>query len=122
PRPGPQARRRDADHRTGRAGLPRGRRPPGGGQAADGPRDEARMSTYSDGTRSVHAGLPEPVPGQPFLPGPVFAAPYHLDPVAGPGLNGYGRPDNPTRRGLENAIGELEGGRVLAFASGQAAI
>jgi cystathionine gamma-lyase len=70
----------------------------------------------------VHAGLPEPVPGQPFLPGPVFAAPYHLDPVAGPGENGYGRPDNPTRRGLEAAIGALEGGEVLAFATGQAAI
>jgi cystathionine gamma-lyase len=80
------------------------------------------MSSYSDGTRSVHAGLPEPSPGQPFLPGPVFAAPYHLDPDAGPGLNGYGRPDNPTRRALEAAIGELEGGKALAFASGQAAI
>jgi cystathionine gamma-lyase len=75
-----------------------------------------------DGTRAVHAGLPEPQVGQPFLPGPVFAAPYHLDPVDGPGINGYGRPDNPTRRALEAAIGELEGGDVLAFASGQAAI
>lgn len=77
-----------------------------------------------DGTRCVHAGLPEPVPGQPFLPGPVFAAPYHLDPVAGPAAasDGYGRPDNPTRRALEAAIGELEGGDCLAFASGQAAI
>lgn len=75
-----------------------------------------------DGTRAVHAGLPEPVVGEPFLPGPVFAAPYHLDPVDGPGINGYGRSDNPTRRRLEAAIGELEGGRVLAFASGQAAI
>ena len=64
------------------------------------------------------------MPGEPFLPGPVFAAPYHLDPVAGPapGADGYGRPDNPTRRLLEAAIGELEGGDVLAFASGQAAI
>lgn len=78
--------------------------------------------TWSDGTRAVHAGLPEPAPGDPFLPGPVFAAPYHLDPVAGPGENGYGRPDNPTRRGLEAAIGDLEGGEVRAFASGQAAI
>ncbi len=75
-----------------------------------------------DGTRVVRAGLPEPVPGEPFLPGPVFAAPYHLDPVAGPGLNGYGRPDNPTRRLLETAIGELEGGGTLTFASGMAAI
>lgn len=80
------------------------------------------MTFTGDGTRVVHAGLPEPVPGEPFLPGPVFAAPYHLDPVDGPGSNGYGRPDNPTRRALERAIGELEGGSVLAFASGQAAI
>ncbi|MEU7901898.1 cystathionine gamma-lyase [Actinoplanes sp. NPDC049118] len=80
------------------------------------------MTFDGDGTRVVHAGLPDPVPGEPFLPGPVFAAPYHLDPVNGPGVNGYGRPDNPTRRALEAAIGELEGGAVLAFASGQAAI
>jgi cystathionine gamma-lyase len=75
-----------------------------------------------DGTRCVHAGLPAPRPGQPFLPGPVFAAPYHLDPVAGPVADGYGRPDNPTRRLLEAAVGELEGGDCLAFATGQAAV
>ena len=75
-----------------------------------------------DGTRVVHAGLPDPVPGAPFLAGPVFAAPYHLDPQTGPAINGYGRPDNPTRRALEAAIGELEGAPALAFASGQAAI
>jgi cystathionine gamma-lyase len=79
---------------------------------------------YGDGTRCVHAGLPDAVPGEPFLPGPVFAAPYHLDPVAGPapGGDGYGRPDNRTRRLLETAIGALEGGDCLTFASGQAAI
>jgi cystathionine gamma-lyase len=80
------------------------------------------MTSSGDGTRVVHAGLPPAEPGRPFLPGPVFAAPYHLDPESGPGVDGYGRPDNPTRRGLEAAIGELEGGRALAFASGQAAI
>ncbi|WP_033343909.1 cystathionine gamma-lyase [Catenuloplanes japonicus] len=82
------------------------------------------MSTPGDGTRVVHAGLPAPVPGEPFLPGPVFAAPYHLDPVAGPGaaVDGYGRPDNRTRRALETAIGELERGDTRVFASGQAAI
>ncbi|MEV4755278.1 cystathionine gamma-lyase [Micromonospora sp. NPDC049559] len=80
--------------------------------------------SYGDGTRCVHAGLPEPRTGEPFLPGPVFAAPYHLDPERGPEAspNGYGRPDNPTRRLLEAAIGELEGGETLVFASGQAAI
>ena len=82
------------------------------------------MTDLGDGTRCVHAGLPEPTPGDPFLPGPVFAAPYHLDPWQGQGSspNGYGRPDNPTRRLLEAAIGELEGGDCRVFATGQAAI
>ncbi|MBT8228118.1 MAG: cystathionine gamma-lyase [Dactylosporangium sp.] len=77
-----------------------------------------------DGTRCVRAGLPPPAAGQPFRPGPVFAAPYHLDPVAGaqPGTDGYGRYDNPTWRALETAIGELEGGHCLVFGSGMAAI
>jgi cystathionine gamma-lyase len=75
-----------------------------------------------DGTRAVHAGLPEPAAGEPFLPGPVFAAPYHLDPVDGAVGNGYARTEHPTRRALQDAIGELEGGRALVFASGQAAI
>ena len=39
---------------------------------------------HGDGTSVVRAGLPPAEPGRPFLPGPVFAAPYHLDPVAGP--------------------------------------
>jgi cystathionine gamma-lyase len=78
---------------------------------------------FRDGTRCVHAGLPEPVPGEPFLPGPVFAAPYHLDPAGGaPDRDGYGRMDNPTRRRLEAAIGSLEGGDCLVFSSGQAAV
>ncbi|GAA2603891.1 cystathionine gamma-lyase [Dactylosporangium fulvum] len=77
-----------------------------------------------DGTRAVHAGLPEAVPGQPFLPGPVLGAPYHLDPVAGPlpGVDGYGRTDNRTYRALESAIGELEGGECVVFSSGMAAV
>jgi cystathionine gamma-lyase len=80
--------------------------------------------SYGDGTRSVHAGLPAPAPGEPFLPGPVFAAPYHLDPVAGPQPDQphYGRPDSPTRSALEAAIAELEGGECVVYASGMAAI
>jgi cystathionine gamma-lyase len=79
---------------------------------------------YGDGTRCVRAGLAERQPGDPFRPGPVLAAPYHLDPVAGPqaGVDGYGRYDNPTWRVLEDAIAELEGGPCLLFASGMAAI
>ncbi|WP_426510590.1 cystathionine gamma-lyase [Dactylosporangium sp. McL0621] len=77
-----------------------------------------------DGTRVVHAGVPAAVAGEPFLPSPVFGAPYHLDPVAGPqaGVDGYGRSDNRTYRSLEKAIGDLEGGECVVFASGMAAI
>ncbi|MEV0638077.1 cystathionine gamma-lyase [Streptomyces sp. NPDC050619] len=78
-----------------------------------------------DGTRAVRAGLPEPVKHEPALPGPVFAAHYHLPgEVTGP--YGYGRDDNPTWTLLERAIGELEapgqdGVETLVFASGMAA-
>ncbi|MWA12296.1 cystathionine gamma-lyase [Streptomyces sp. BA2] len=90
-----------------------------------------------DGTRAVRAGLPEPVKYEPTLPGPVFAAHFHLpgDPT---GPYTYGRDDNPTWTLLEQAIGELEapdGGEgagrdgavgtdveTLVFASGMAAI
>jgi cystathionine gamma-lyase len=78
--------------------------------------------SLSVGTWVVHAGRPAPVVGEPFLPGPVCAAPYHLDPAPGPGENGYGRTEHPTRRALEAAIGQLEGAPTLVFASGQAAI
>ncbi|RJQ68382.1 cystathionine gamma-lyase [Pseudonocardiaceae bacterium YIM PH 21723] len=72
------------------------------------------------GTKCVHAGTPEPAPGQPFLPGPVFASSYHL---AGGGAEyTYARNANPTTRALEAAIGALDGGHTLAFSSGMAAI
>jgi cystathionine gamma-lyase len=74
-----------------------------------------------DGTRLVHAGDEPVVPGTPLRPSPVFAAPYHLGDEP-PGLNSYARPDNPTLRVLERAIGELDGGDCLTFATGMAAI
>lgn len=83
------------------------------------------MSTMGDGTRAVRAGLPEPQQYEPTLPGPVFAAHYHLsgEPT---GPYTYGRDTNPTWTHLERAIGELEapGEEVLTtvFASGMAAI
>jgi cystathionine gamma-lyase len=83
------------------------------------------MSTnYGDSTRSVHAGRPRVRPGEPFLPGPTFASTFALDPDLGPveGMDSYGRPDSGTRRLLEAAIGELEGGDCLTFSSGMAAI
>ncbi|QEU93182.1 cystathionine gamma-lyase [Streptomyces kanamyceticus] len=79
-----------------------------------------------DGTRAVRAGLPEPVKHEPTLPGPVFAAHFHLpgDPTGG---YAYARDENPTWTHLERAIGELEApgaddAETLTFASGMAAI
>lgn len=60
-----------------------------------------------DGTRAVRAGLPEPTAWEPALPGPVFAAHYHL-PGEAAGPYTYGRDGNPTWTALERAIGELE--------------
>ncbi|WP_369211479.1 cystathionine gamma-lyase [Streptomyces flavofungini] len=96
---------------------------PGAGPAAAG----HGPAGLGDGTRAVRAGLPEPVKYEPTLPGPVFAAHFHLpgDPTGG---YAYARDENPTWTHLERAIGELEvpgGGddvETLAFASGMAAI
>jgi cystathionine gamma-lyase len=73
-------------------------------------------------TRAVHAGLPEPAQGEPFLPGPVFAAPYHLRGPADATRFSYHRYTNPTWEHLESAVGALEGGEALFFASGMAAV
>jgi cystathionine gamma-lyase len=73
-------------------------------------------------TRAVQAGLPEPAQGEPFLPGPVFAAPFHLQGPADATRFSYQRYTNPTWENLETAVGELEGGEVLFFASGMAAV
>jgi len=70
----------------------------------------------------VHAGLPPAGQGEPLLGGPVLAAPYHLRGPADASPYGYGRDANPTWTGLERALGELEGGETLAFASGMAAV
>lgn len=84
------------------------------------------VTESGDGTRAVRAGLPDPVKYEPTLPGPVFAAHFHLpgDPT---GPYTYGRDENPTWTLLERAIGELEapgqdGVTTLAFPSGMAAI
>jgi cystathionine gamma-lyase len=73
-------------------------------------------------TRSVHAGLPAEAQGEPFLPGPVFAAPFHLRGPVDAAPYTYGRYDNPAWSNLEAALGELEGGEVVVFASGMAAV
>lgn len=62
----------------------------------------------TDATRVVRAGLPEERPGEPALPGPVFAAHYHLPGDVDGAAYAYGRDANPTWTGLERAIAELE--------------
>ncbi|MDK0520835.1 cystathionine gamma-lyase [Streptomyces sp. ML-6] len=83
------------------------------------------MSTLGDGTRAVRAGLPDPEQFEPTLPGPVFAAHFHLsgEPT---GPYTYGRDTNPTWTLLERAISELEAPGedvgTTVFASGMAAV
>jgi cystathionine gamma-lyase len=78
-------------------------------------------SPHGPGTRAVRAGQPEPRDETPLLPGPTLAGPYHLRGDPSGRRDVYGREGNPTWRGLEAAIGELEGGEAVVFASGMAA-
>ncbi|MDK1475023.1 cystathionine gamma-lyase [Streptomyces sp. 549] len=79
-----------------------------------------------DGTRAVRAGLPAREPYEPTLPGPVFAAHYHLPGDPADATYTYGRDGNPTWTALENALAELEDpagdASAVSFASGMAAI
>jgi cystathionine gamma-lyase len=75
----------------------------------------------SDGTRVIRAGLPVPEQGAPFLPGPVFAAPFHLQGEVATSDWSYTRYGNPTFARYEAALSELEGGDVVIFATGMAA-
>jgi cystathionine gamma-lyase len=69
----------------------------------------------------VRAGLPDPEQGKPFMPGPVFAGPFHLQGEVASSDWLYTRYGNPTWTGYEAALAELEGGEVVLFASGMAA-
>jgi cystathionine gamma-lyase len=75
------------------------------------------MSELGDGTRCVHGGAAAPEAGSPLLASPVFGSAFHLG-----SQFFYGRADNPTWRAYETAIGELDGGECVVFASGMAAV
>jgi cystathionine gamma-synthase len=84
------------------------------------------MSTHDDeldfATRAVHAGLdPDPSFGS-VIPA-IHQTSTYRQPAVGEfvGDYDYARSANPTRTALENALGELEGGLAVTFASGLAA-
>ncbi|MDQ3358420.1 MAG: PLP-dependent aspartate aminotransferase family protein [Actinomycetota bacterium] len=68
-------------------------------------------------TRAVAIGRPERHTGASVNPPVTLTSTYVAD-----GPVDYARVGNPTWTALEDALGSLEGGRALAFASGMAAI
>ena len=82
----------------------------------------ADRGDQGNGTRAVHAGLPAPAQGEPFLPGPTFAGPYHLAGDADSHRYGYQRYGNPTWTRYEAALSELEHGQAVVFPSGMTAV
>ena len=72
-------------------------------------------------TVAVTAGRPERVVDAPLNPPVVFASTYVGAHDTSTASIGYGRYGNPTWQALEQAIGALEGGPALTFASGMAA-
>ncbi len=73
-------------------------------------------------TTIVHAGYRTPSEPGPFLPGPQFSSTFATpgDPAAH--ALTYGRFHNPTWTAWEDALGTLDGGHAVAFASGMAAV
>jgi cystathionine gamma-synthase len=74
------------------------------------------------GTRAVHAGL-RPDPTYRSVIPPIHQTSTYAQPAPGEFVEDYdyARSANPTRFALEEALGELEGGRAVAFSSGLAA-
>jgi cystathionine gamma-synthase len=67
-------------------------------------------------TLAVTAGRPPAEPGGPLNAPVVFTSTYHAG-----GARTYGRSGGPTQAAFEDAVGALEGGRCVSFASGLAA-
>jgi cystathionine gamma-synthase len=79
-------------------------------------------ATHGFGTRAVHAGLtPDPSYGS-VIPA-IHQTSTYRQPRPGEFVEDYdySRSANPTRKALEEALGELEGGLAVAFSSGLAA-
>ena len=81
------------------------------------PPDHPQSGSLQPATVAVTAGRPAHEPDQPLNVPITMASTY----VAGGDLE-YGRYGNPTWTAFETALGALEGGHCLAYASGMAAI
>jgi len=82
--------------------------------ASTGP---SEPSNYQPATRAVHSGRPPHQPDNPLNVPITMASTY-----VGGGDVEYGRYGNPTWSAFEETLGDLEGGRALAFSSGLAAV
>jgi cystathionine gamma-synthase len=72
-------------------------------------------------TKAIHAGQ-EPEPAHGAVNVPIYQTSTYAQEEAGKARTyEYARTGNPTRTALEDALGALEGGRALCFASGLAA-
>ena len=91
-------------------------RPPG--PAAE---DGDVSSDWSPATLVVASGRPARAPGAPVNPPIELSSTYAVSPDD-PARLGYGRADNATWEVLETALGALECGEALVFASGMAAV
>jgi cystathionine gamma-lyase len=73
-------------------------------------------------TLIVHAGYRRRGEAGPFLAGPQFSSTYTTPGDPADHALTYGRFHNPTWTAWEEALGVLEGGQAVAFASGMAAV
>jgi cystathionine gamma-synthase len=79
--------------------------------------DDQLPDDLDPATVAVQAGREPPRPGAPLGPPVVLTSTYHAG-----GEVGYARDGNPTWTAFETALGALEGGEAVAFASGMAAV
>jgi cystathionine gamma-lyase len=73
-------------------------------------------------TKVIRAGMTPVKQGSAFSTGVIFASPYYAAGEVADSPYTYGRYHNPTWTQFELALGELENGRALTFASGMAAV
>lgn len=73
-------------------------------------------------TTILHAGYRRVDEAGPFLAGPQFSATYTAPGDPADHALTYGRYQNPTWTAWEEALGALEGGQAVAYASGMASV